>query len=306
MRIDLLKELAVGAEAASSVKATVLAGSLKRVIFCGMGGSIIPAEMLSMLWLDNFNYYLQRDFGLPFWADRDCLVICLSWSGDTEETISSFSSAINKNIPAIAITKGGKLEKLAMEAKYPLVILPPDSRPARFGAVRMLGALLTLLKNSASIDYNLPDDLNVLGSVGPEVAPKIVGKIPLVYSSYQWRFLARFWKIQFNENCKIQAFCSYLPEATHNEIAGFSPENNQKFFPIVIADSSEGPENNIEKFVNFLKNVGQEHTVINLHGHSRIEKILSNYLDSIQVSTELCQILGIDPLDNSVIDSFKI
>ena len=281
-------------------------GQFKRVIFCGLGGSAMPAEMVSMLWLDGLNGYIQREYGLPFWANSETLIVCTSWSGNTEETISSLTAAVAKNIPAVAVTKGGKLAELAVSAGVPLIRLPEDKSPARLGLGYLTGALLTLLHNFAIIDYIVPTGLN-LGPAGTSFSSRIGSKIPLIYSSYQWRYLARFWKISFNENSKIHSFSNYFPEAAHNEIAGFQPTKQDFYFPILLVDRSEAKADieKLEKFANFLRDQGIDHTVIDLAGRSRLEKIASNYSLAISISFELAHQLGVNPLTGSTIETFK-
>ncbi len=219
MTINFPRQLAEGAKAAKNVK---VSGDFSRVIFCGLGGSAIPGEIISTLWLDGFNCYIQRGFGLPHWAGREHLIICTSWSGNTEETISSFKAAQELGIPTAAITKGGELAKTAREHDALLIKLPDDPVPPRLGVGYMLASLLTLLNNSAIIDFKLPTNIQTKPVVGPRFSSRIGFKTPLIYSSYQWRYLAKFWKTNFNEDCKIHSFSNYFPEAAHNELAGFA------------------------------------------------------------------------------------
>ena len=363
--IDFAKQFEEGAKAAEDFK---VSGHFERVILCGMGGSAIPGEMISMLWLPNFNCYLQRGFGLPFWAGAKSLVLCTSWSGNTQESIFSFKAAIENGIPVVAITKGGELAKLAQVHGTPLVILPNDSAPSRLGVGYMLAALLTLLNNSAIIDFKLPgghSDSNSVAPqlrwvprqelkpstghmepspVGPSFSSRIGNKFPLIYSSYQWRYLARFWKIHFNESSKVHSFSNYFPEAAHNEIAGFTapvptlpwsltpsafgkvpprpfvpkgPSNlghgdgqlrhRDDYFPIILIDPDEDQADRakLEKFVSFLKGQKIDHQVVEINGSSRLEKILNNYNLAISISFELAKSLGVDPLDAMTIDGFK-
>lgn len=310
--VDFSKQFEEGAKSAQGVN---VKGNFDRVIFCGMGGSAIPGEIISMLWLEDLNCYINREYDLPYWVNDKCLVICTSWSGTTEETISSFQAAIEKKIPAVAITKGGALAKLAQDNDLPLVILPEDNTPPRFGVGYMLAALLTLLGNSAIIKHSLLASLEFRRSVpdGQEFSPsspvfssRIKNRIPLIYSSYQWRYLARFWKIHFNEDCKIHSFSNYLPEAAHNEIAGFN-QMKSSCFPIILTDPDENMSDvaKLQKFASFLENKNIDHEVVNISGQSRLVKILNNYNLAISTSLELAKSMGVDPFDTSTIEEFK-
>lgn len=261
-----------------------------------------------MLWLDNLSVYIHKGYGVPYWADNNCLVICTSWSGNTEETISAYESALKKGIPRLVITKGGRLAELAQRDGSHLIILPDDDVPARLGIGYALGAILTLLNDSDIIDYTLPDLVAAkTAESGQGLSSKISQKAPLIYSSYAWRHLAGFWKINFNENSKIHSFSNYFPEAAHNEIAGFNQTNRDKYFPVILMDPEEEKADidKLNKFVLFLKGRNIDHEVIEVTGKNRLEKILNSYNLAISVSVQLARILGVEPLDTSTIEQFK-
>src|SRR3989344_3778697 len=116
-----LKEgLELGIKTAESAT-PVQPGQYSRIIFCGVGGSIMPAEATSMLWLEDIVGYINRTPYLPNWASKEHLVVCTSWSGNTKETITSYKSAIEKNIKTLVITSGGRLAELAKKDGTTLV-----------------------------------------------------------------------------------------------------------------------------------------------------------------------------------------
>lgn len=304
MTLDLSQQLTAGKKAAENVKLT---GKFERVIFCGVGGSAIPADIITMLWLKGLNAYVHRGYGLPYFADQHCLVICTSWSGETEEVLSSFRVAQAAHLPTAVVTRGGQLLALAQSASVPTVLLPADDVPARFGIGYMLAALLTLLSGSAIIDYSLEGYIGSRPMASPTFASRISGKIPLIYSSFPWRYLARMWKVNFNENSKLHAFFNYFPEAAHNEIAGFQPTQKDAYFPIILTDRAGEPTDvaKLTKFIGFLSAQGFDHSVVELAGATRLAKILNSYNQAVVVSTALAELQGIDPLDISVIEKFK-
>jgi len=304
--IDFAEQLAAGAAAA---KETRVDGSLDKIIFCGVGGSKIPAEIISMLWLDGLNLYINRASGLPHWASNKNLVVCVSWSGNTEEPIYSLNEAIERKIPSLVISKDGEMEKIATANGLPFVKLPDGNGvPARFGIGYMLGAILTVFKNSAIIETSLDSRLNTndLATIRG-LSERLANKTPLIYCSYQWRFLGSFWKLNFNEDCKIHSFSNYFPEAAHNELAGFNQTNKGSYFPIILIDQNENRHDveKLKKFSRFLKNQNIDHEIISIEGINRLEKILGNYNLAISTSVALASILGIEPFNTSAIEEFK-
>lgn len=306
--INFQEQLQLGLSAAKAIP-PISANKYSRLIICGMGGSIMPAEALSMLWLDEPFVYINRTAYLPHWTNLKHTVLCISWSGHTEETIACFEEAYRKNIPVYVITAGGKLAELAKEKNIPAVFLPHKDYNPRNALGLMWSALLTLLSQTAIINHSLNSShFNPLKieTLADSLAPKIGSKTPLIYSSYPWRFLGLFWKIFFNENTKIHAFSNYLPGAGHNEIAGIK-EQDKNFFYLILKDQDDHFFNlkKAEQFAKFLEESQTENTTINISGPNRFEKILQQYLLASATSIQLAKQLGVDPQSTKVIEKFK-
>ena len=69
------------------------------MVIAGMGGSAIGGDVVRLLLssYNNIPITVSRNYNLPSWVDENSLVICSSYSGNTEETLSSFDDAKNKN-----------------------------------------------------------------------------------------------------------------------------------------------------------------------------------------------------------------
>ena len=305
-----LKEgLELGIKTAESAT-PVQPGQYSRIIFCGVGGSIMPAEAVSMLWLEDVVGYINRTPYLPKWASKENLVGCTSWSGNTKETITSYKSAIEKNIKTLVITSGGRLAELAKKDGTTLVLLPNQSVNPRNALGPMLASTLTLFSHSDTIKDTFSSQLfsqeKDSFDLGIDISKAMGEKTPIIYSSYPWRFLGNFWKKFLNENSKIHAFSNFLPEAVHNEIAGVK-EKDQKFFYLILNDPEEETEDRskLEKLSRFLKKYNTENALLNISGRTRLEKILGQYILASITSTQLAQQLGVDPDSTEVIESFK-
>ena len=92
-------------------------GDFKNIIVCGVGGSALPANILltylNLLSSDYPPIYINRDYGLPRWSGKKSLIICVSYSGNTEETISAFKTALKRNLKIAGIASGGKIAELS-------------------------------------------------------------------------------------------------------------------------------------------------------------------------------------------------
>lgn len=288
-------------------------GSYKNVILCGMGNSIIPAEILFTLFPELPNsFYIHRDFGLPPWTSKDDLVICISWSGNTAETISSYEAAKKLETKILVITKGEKIGRLAENANDQLIILPQEDIPPRNGVGYMSSVLLTVLANSDILKFqpnqllDLEKNLKPAGfeKKGKELAERISNWIPLIYSSFQNRFLASFWKTNFNEYSKTHAFWNHFPNLAHTEIAGFGWDN---FFVILLKDEQDSKEQQkkISVAEKFFKEYGIPYETAELEGKTRLERVFNNYLLSDWASFYLAKSRHASPEETEMIEKFK-
>lgn len=315
--IDFPKQFETGLNLGREIK---LAQKPKNIIFCGMGGSIIPAKIL-LLYLDaaglnlsSPQFSIHRDYDLPNQLAPGTLTICISWSGNTEETISSYQSARQEKLPLIALTKGGKLGELAQKDAVPLILLPEENIPARMAAGYMFSALYSVLAANGLIE-NETNRIENLRNLKPsdsdskanQLSEKISNKTPLIYSSYKWRNLAAFWKIFFNENSKVHSFWNGFPSLAHQELAGFNEEDKDKFFIMLLKDEDDDPRHkkSIEKMNAILRERGYGHEFIEIEGREPLEKIFNNYLFAALTSMHLAQSRGVDPASSEIIDRFK-
>lgn len=322
--IEFPKQLSEGIKLAQNVK---IDHTYEKVIICGMGGSIIPAEIL-IFWQEATGilpvFYVHRDYDLPPWISKNDLVVCISWSGNTEETLSCYESAIKLDIPVASITTGGKLAELSRKNKTPSVIIPNDNNlKPRMGVGYMTAVLFQLVglgEKFASISL----DADKTETEGEKLAQNMDDKsTPLLYSSYKWRLIPRLWKILFNENDKIHAFWNYFPAMAHNELAGFdkltasgfdrepkskNPNSKTEFYPIFFKDSNDDPRQNknIDTAIAILDKIEYNYGIVNLSSFDDpLETILNSYILGLWTTYYLAKKIGVDPEKIELIEEYK-
>jgi len=189
---------------------------IRRVMVAGMGGSAISADILSHF--SKIPFHVVRDYAPPPFLDEKTLFIAVSYSGNTEETLSCFSLAKEK-CQHVAITTGGKLGEMAEN-----VIKIPSGFQPRAAIAYLLFPMAKLLSRASIIDVDLENTIYILGSEREKmeetarmVANEMEG-IPLIYGYGVMESIARRWRQQFNENAKMHAFDFMLPECNHNEL----------------------------------------------------------------------------------------
>ncbi|MEK7637911.1 MAG: SIS domain-containing protein [Patescibacteria group bacterium] len=294
--LSLGSQLKDGAALAKPVE-----GTSSRVICCGMGGSSVAGEMLSMA---RDNVVVHWDWELPVTATSGDLVVCTSWSGGTAETISSYDAARAAGIPVAVITTGGELGRKAQSDGVPLTILPDTKTPPRFNTGLMIGALFTML----GMTEQLPAiDATVLESAAVTLAGDVSAKTPVFYASYPWRKIAGFFKAMVNENAKRHSWSASFPSVAHNEIMGWAGNYQSTMAPIVIRDMQELPRDrkDIEAFIAIVRSMGYTVSTIGLVGASPLEKALNAYVVALWASWHMATTAGIDAAGTKWIDEFK-
>jgi glucose/mannose-6-phosphate isomerase len=315
--LDFPKQFKVGLEKAKDIR---VEGKFENIVICGMGGSALPANLLITYLSDlKLPLYIHRSYNLPLQARQQSLIICISYSGNTEETISAFEEAKKRNLKTIVITTGGKLKELAETYNTPLVLLPSGIQP-RSATGYLFSALVKVLSNSGVVKdrsreiLETAENLNSaeLEDKGKNLAKKLVGKIPLIYASDNFKALARIWKIKFNENSKIMAFWNYFPELNHNEMESFSIFNFQfsifKNFHILILQDKDDQSQILKRMqltADLLKEKEAEVDFVEIEGKNILEKIFNNLLLSDWVSYYLAKEYQVNPEKVELIEEFK-
>ncbi len=212
---------------------------IKKIVVAGMGGSAIGADLLRCYSLYDLNrpLFVNRDYILPGFVDDKTLVILSSYSGNTEETLSSLEAARLLNAKLFAITSNGQIAELARELEFGLLEIPGEL-PPRAALGYSFVPLLTLFelwgfvrsqkKIIEKTAYVLQQGAKLLAKEQPteensakKLATQIHGKLPLIYSSPRFEAVATRFRGQINENAKTLAYSAVIPEMNHNELVGW-------------------------------------------------------------------------------------
>jgi len=290
----------------------------ENVIAAGMGGSALASDFLNT-FLKKPLIATHRNYGLPENVSNKTLFLALSYSGNTEETLSAVKQAIKKRAQVVCITSGGKLEQTALREKLPLAKIPTGLQP-RCATGYFFSTLLKIL-HKAGFTRDYSRDLNALSKKlkerreeieeqGARLARKLYGAIPLVYSSSEWWSVARAWKIKFNENAKTPSFYAVLPELNHNELAGFSEKRDRALarFRIVFLRDAASNARVLKRFTvtrELLQKLGVESSVVEMKGGNALEKLFSTVWLGDFAAFHLALLRGVDPERVEIVELLK-
>jgi len=207
-------------ELAKSVK---IKFSPSNIVICGMGGSGLGGKLITK-FESSIPIISHNDYGVPKEVNSTSLVIVISYSGNTEEAISSYEAAKRKGAKIITISSGGKLKDLNKNN-----ILVPGGYSPRAVAGYLFVLPLMILSNNGFIEnqnagYSESLDLmntDKIKNLAENLAKKIKGRVPVFYSGEELKDLAYSFKTHVNENAKQPAFNHVFPEMNHNEILAF-------------------------------------------------------------------------------------
>jgi glucose/mannose-6-phosphate isomerase len=277
----------------------------------GMGGSHLCADLFN--YLKGYEAIrVHMDYGLP--ANHDNFAgtyIAVSYSGNTEETLSFAKDALDKGKKLSVITSGGALLAFALENKIPHVQIPKGGIQPRVAIGLLLLALAKVVGEESLQDLSFlknriaPDELeNQAGAISQSIS----GKIPLIYSSASALTFSYNWKIRINETAKTPAFCSVIPEMNHNELAGFDYlPSSAKFYAVflLLKNDSERIKRRMQLSLNSLKERGIEGEIVFLNKNDVLEEAFNILLLADLVSFKLSEIYGQDPNGVPAIEKFK-
>ncbi|MBR9977240.1 MAG: bifunctional phosphoglucose/phosphomannose isomerase [Bacteroidetes bacterium] len=236
--------------------------ALANVVVCGMGGSAIGGDVLRVHAESRARIpiHVHRGYTLPGFVGTDTLVIVVSYSGNTEESIAAFEEAFRRRAHCVVVTSGGSLLKRAEAENIPAAIIPGGLAPRcalgyLFFPLLMIAARLDVLDLEQSAlqaclrtletctqeyaDYTDPENKAIT------IAQRLCGQLPVLYGAQAGleAVLLR-WRCQIEENAKMLAYGNVLPEMNHNEIVGWEQNRDllKRIAVIALHDRDDPPQ----------------------------------------------------------------
>lgn len=297
------------------------------VVFAGMGGSALAA-LIVKVWLRNeltIPFEVIRDYDLPAYVDPNTLVISSSYSGNTEEALSTLDHAERIGSQLAVITAGGKLADISADKTIARVVLP-SGIPQRMTVIYGLKATIALLEHFGVMKPGRLDEITGLAgwlesesarwlpdvptadNYAKQLAEHAVGKTPVIYGGALTAPLAYKWKISWNENAKNVAFWNQYPEFNHNEFMGWDSHPIEKPFAIFDLVSSQEHPQIIRRFEisdRLLSGKRPKAEVVNLSGETLIAQILWGAVLADFASIYVAILNGVDPTPVALIEKLK-
>ena len=292
----------------------------------GMGGSAIGADLVVAASAHlSVPSVVVRGYDLPAWVGPDWLVVAVSYSGETEETLAATSAALGRGCAPLCVASGGRLAALAAERRLPTIAVPPGLQP-RAALGRLAMPLLAALERTGLVSGCEEDVAEVSGVLdeaaagyaadvtdelnpAKAVARRLQGRVALVYGAGPTAPVARRWKTQINENAKAPAFFAELPELDHNEVEswGAGGRLSQSSHVVLLEDvqASERIRRRFAVTADEIAGRGLSVERLETRGVSPLARVFSLVALGDHASLYLAVLEGIDPTPVDAIQRLK-
>ena len=297
------------------------------IVAIGMGGSAVGADVVRGVTQADLKvpFTVWRDYGLPGFVGPETLVLALSHSGNTEETLSGFRAALDRGAKLVAITSGGALGELARQHGVPLIQFQYASQPrAALGYLFSLPlAVLVRLGYLDDLTAEVDRTIKLLGCLrstyGPDVptsqnaakrlAQRLHGRLAVIYGGGPYAVVAQRWKNQLNENSKSWGLFEALSELNHNAVVGFEhPAELRRLLQVILIGTAASPpriQRRAQITAQLLDRLGISHTMVEGEGESDLERVMSSIYLGDYASYYLAMLNRVDPTQIEAINVLK-
>ncbi|HET9492552.1 MAG TPA: bifunctional phosphoglucose/phosphomannose isomerase [Methylomirabilota bacterium] len=296
----------------------------RAVIVAGMGGSAAGGDVLAACAAERIEVpvLVHRGYGLPALAGAADLVIVVSYSGDTVETLSAARTALERGCRLVAVTAGGRLAALARRHGLPAVMLPAGLMPRMalgylfFPMLAVLRAADLTVPTDAEVEEALGELQTLTGELAPDsptaaneakrLALAIGDRVPVVYGGPATGAVAYRWKTDLEENAKTFAVAGAVPEMNHNEIEAWGTRPATAMHVVLLRDSLEAPE--IRRRFAVLRELIAGQVAVSeawTRGKGGLARLFSLIALGQWTSFYLAALRGVDPWAVPLLEGFK-
>ncbi len=323
--LRLPEDVRAGYELGRAAAGLPRAEGIDAVVVCGMGGSAISGDLLRAAWRGRLRLPLEvvRGPELPGHCGPRTLVVASSYSGDTSETLACAREAVRRGCRLLAVTSGGALAELGQEAGLALLRLPAGLLAPRaavgyltFAVVGALEAMGILPPAGEEVEETRRELAALLDRLGPArpgnpakaLAARLEGRVAVIWGAEGIGAAAALrWKADLNENAKVPAFASALPELDHNEVVGWSVGAGRGFFLVVLRHRGEHPDvaARFPLSIAVAREAGAEAEEVWASGRSDLARLFTLVAAGDLVSVYLALLRGVDPTPIEAVDRLK-
>lgn len=272
------------------------AGQFDGIVVCGMGGSAIGGDLVRTLIEPEcpIPYQCVRGYDIPAWVGENTLVIVSTYSGGTEETLSAFAQAMERDATVTVVTGGGEARERAEAAGLNWIEITSGLQP-RAALGYSFGVVLRMAREFGLTTVSEADMAETLAAARErcahyahmgsnpslKMADALHGKLPVIYSGVGLLEAVNLrWRTQIHENSKAPAVGHLFPELDHNEIMSYEAAPREiagRMEIVVLRDRDDHPQ--IKRRMDITREIVQPYVAewheVETEGESRLARMCS-------------------------------
>jgi glucose/mannose-6-phosphate isomerase len=283
------------------------------VVITGMGGSGVVGDIVNDLcwfWDCQVPIIVSKNMRLPRRLSRP-LVLAISYSGNTVETIMSAEEALSRGYPVIGITTGGKLSAILSSKGVPVISIPKASAP-RYGLPSLLYPTLIVLERFGVVSVTNELERGIVGmekalravDEASKLAKELVNSIPVIWVPESRRGVGIRFKNDLNENAKYFSIVSVIPEGAHNDIAAITT-SQAGLRHVVISGSNDFESKYLDAVVDVISSFGVKPLIVRLDGSTPLESEMYGVTFLGIATLALAHLLNVEPVSTLPINKLK-
>lgn len=294
------------------------------LVICGMGASCFGYYILKTVFSADLKIplVLANSYHLPAFVNYNTLVVAASYSGNTEEPLSSLREGYENNCLLTGVTMGEQMGRMLSENNTPYYKISGTFNPSgqpRYGSGYVIFGLLGILSKLGILHIADSEVVSALEFLEKEsvlqqksaqdLALKLKNAQPLIISAEHLSGNAHILRNQLNESAKTFSDYSLLPELNHHLLEGLShPANNSQQLVVLGLHSAlfDARINNrfaLTKDVFGKNNINFE--TLEVKGEIKLQQSLWMLSFGGYLSYYLAKIYQVDPIAIPWVDYFK-
>ncbi len=300
---------------------------IRNMLVCGMGGSAIGGDVLRVYaeQKSRIPIAVNRGYVLPGYVGRNTLVVVMSYSGGTEESLAAYAEAQRRHAQCVVVTSGGTLLEQATADGVPAAVIPGGLAPRcalgyLFFPLLMIAARLDIIDlEQSALEGSLAlleqcthdyADHDGTENLAVSIAERLRGRLPVIYGAQLGldAVLMR-WRCQIEENAKMLSYSNVLPEMNHNEIVGWELNEDllKRIAVVVLHDRADLPQirKRIAVTLDIIRPLAADIIEIYAEESHPLARILGLICLGDWVSFYLAMTSGVDPYPIVNIDRLK-
>lgn len=305
-----------------------------QVVVNGMGGSNIGAGIVKSAFSDQIKVPISiaPGYNVPAHINRNTLYLISSYSGNTEEPLSTYREAKKRKAKIMAITAHGKknqLEKYMLKDNVPGYIFKPQHNPSgqpRLGLGYSVFGLAVMIAKAGLFKIKVREIEDIIASmeiwgrklkpesptatnIAKKIALKLFNRIPILTGAEFTMGNVRVLRNQINESSKHFATYLALPDLNHFAMEGLTYPKNNKNNLIFLFFDSKLYRSRIQKRAQLTKQVVKKNHIKVISYELKSESRIAQSFELLQLGAWISYYLGIlnkvNPVKIPWVDWFK-